>query len=207
VEKPKLLLATGNPGKIREFKDLIVAEISVLIPSDLGLDLEVEETAPDYRTNASTKALAYAVASGLWSLADDSGLEVEALEGAPGLHSARLAGKGKGDDDRRRRLLELLSPHPRPWTAKFRSTLALASPGGELHFSEGVCSGQIIPQERGSGGFGYDPIFLLEGEAGTMAELGIEAKNRLSHRARAFKILEPSLYRALGLDRQLENGA
>jgi XTP/dITP diphosphohydrolase len=193
----QILLATRNPGKIREFMDLIAPEVEVYTPEDLGLEFQVEESAPDYRSNAAAKALAYAAASGLWSLADDSGLEVDALDGAPGLHSARLAGKGKGDDDRRRRLLELLSPHPRPWTAKFRSTLALASPLGELDFSEGICSGQIIPQERGSGGFGYDPIFLLEGETDTMAELGIEAKNQLSHRARAFKALAPRLYQAL----------
>lgn len=199
MDAPKLLLATGNPGKIREFQALIPEGIAVLTPIELGLKLEIAETAPDYKSNAAAKALAYSSESGLWSLADDSGVEVDVLDGAPGLHSARLAGHGKGDRARRIRLLELLSRHPRPWTAQFRATLVLASPRGELESSEGLCLGEILPEERGSGGFGYDPIFLIRGVEQTMAELNIEAKNRISHRAQAFHALLPRLRYLLGL--------
>jgi XTP/dITP diphosphohydrolase len=124
----------------------------------------------------------------LISLADDSGLEVEALAGAPGLYSARYGsqnGEKLSDQDRRVYLIQNLQGKPRPWTARFHATIAIALPNGETHLAEGYCEGEIIPEERGSGGFGYDPIFLLSELGRTMAELSMEEKNRLSHRARA----------------------
>jgi XTP/dITP diphosphohydrolase len=183
----RLLLATTNPGKLTELLPLLDGLGLVLVtPADLGLRLEVEENGATYAENAGLKAAAFCAASGLPCLADDSGLEVDALDGRPGLHSARFSPiPGASDADRRRRLLEQLAGRPRPWTARFRCVVALAIPGQALRFAEGICPGEIIPQERGAGGFGYDPVFLLPELGRTMAELPMEEKNRLSHRARA----------------------
>jgi len=157
-----------------------------ILPADMGVMLEVEEDGATYAENAAKKALAYCSASGLVTLADDSGLEVEALGGKPGLYSARFSGKpGATDADRRKFLLEQLVGHPRPWPAVFRSTVVIALPDGQTFTLDGECRGEIIPEERGNNGFGYDPIFLVEGMDRTMAELSLEEKNRLSHRARA----------------------
>lgn len=196
----RLLLATHNPGKRREMEVLLQGVgLSLVDLVSLRIDRVVEETGGDYAANARLKALAYAQETGLPTLADDTGLEVDALQGAPGLRSARLAGAGRTDADRRRLLLELLSPHPRPWTARFRCVVALAFPEGQVDSAEGTCPGEVIPQERGEHGFGYDPIFLVEGMGRTMAELRIEEKNRLSHRARAVQALLPILRLRLGL--------
>jgi len=178
--------------------------LDLLTPEDVGHLPSVEETGRTYAENARLKALSLARASGYWALADDTGLEVDALDGAPGLHSARLVPTAAGtarpsDADRRRRLLELLSPYPRPWTARFRCVVALASPRGEVDQAEGNCPGEIIPDERGSSGFGYDPLFQIQGSAKTMAELSLREKNRLSHRARAVTALLPVLCRRLDL--------
>lgn len=185
----KLLLATGNQGKLREFRALLAGlDAQLLAPQDLHLDLQVEEKGHTYAENAARKARAYARQSGLLSLADDSGLEVDALDGAPGLYSARYAPQpGATDADRRAYLLEQLRPHPRPWVARFRCTVAVATPKGEVRFTEGLCPGEIIPDERGHGGFGYDPIFLIPELGQTMAELSTAQKNRISHRARAVR--------------------
>ena len=134
----------------------------------------------------------------MWALADDSGLEVDVLEGAPGPRSARLGAPHLSDADRRHLLLEMLHPHPRPWRARFRSVVALASPEGKIDLAEGTCSGEIIAEERGTGGFGYDPIFLVPGTDCTMAELSMVKKNQLSHRARAIEALMPILKIRLG---------
>ncbi|MEW6240318.1 MAG: non-canonical purine NTP pyrophosphatase, partial [Chloroflexota bacterium] len=138
-------------------------------------------------------------ASGLVSLADDSGLEVDALNGAPGLHSARYSLMQRASDtDRRAYLLHNLRGKPRPWTARFRATVAIATPRGDVELAEGICPGEIVPEERGTGGFGYDPIFLLQEMGLTMAELSMDEKNRLSHRARAVQAARPILIRLLG---------
>ncbi|HVF24840.1 MAG TPA: non-canonical purine NTP pyrophosphatase, partial [Anaerolineales bacterium] len=138
----------------------------------------------------------FANASGLISLADDSGLEVDALDGAPGLYSARYSPKPKATDaDRRAYLIQNLQAKPRPWTARFHATIAIAIPNGDLHLTEGICDGEIIPEERGTGGFGYDPIFLLTELGKTMAELSMDEKNRLSHRAKAVMKAKPVLSR------------
>lgn len=198
---PKLLLGTLNLGKQDELRALLAGpSLEILSPQDLGLDIQIEETGATYAENALLKAERFAAQSGLWSLADDSGLEVDALEGAPGFRSARLAGDGKSDSDRRRLLLGMLVDHTRPWWAQFRATVALASPTGEIDLAEGQCLGEIIPEERGTGGFGYDPIFLVYEAGQTMAELGMDEKNHISHRALAVEAIRPVLMARLGLN-------
>ena len=183
----KLLIATNNKGKVKELQELLKdTGFELIIPADINLNLEVEEDGVTYAENASKKALAFAHASGLISLADDSGLEVDALDGAPGLYSARYSPKpGANDADRRAYMLENLRGKSTPWKARFHATIAIAIPNGEVHLVEGNCLGEIIPEERGTGGFGYDPIFLLPHLNKTMAELEMDEKNRLSHRALA----------------------
>lgn len=196
-----LMIASGNPGKQHELRALLdIHGLVLLDPSSLELDLQLSETGEDYASNAKLKASAYARASGMWALADDSGLEVAVLEGAPGPRSARLGAPHLSDADRRQVLLNILHPHPRPWRARFRSVLALASPEGKIDLAEGICSGEIIAEERGSGGFGYDPIFLVDKLDRTMAELNMAEKNRLSHRARAIEALMPILKIRLRLE-------
>jgi XTP/dITP diphosphohydrolase len=185
----KLLIATNNPGKIRELHELLDdMGIELVTPFQIGLDLDVVEDGATYAENATKKALAFARASGLVSLADDSGIEVDALDGAPGLYSARYGspdGNKLSDGERRKYLISKLHDKPRPWTARFCATIAIATPNSQLHITDGVCEGEIIPEERGTGGFGYDPIFLFPELGKTMAELSMDEKNRLSHRARA----------------------
>ncbi len=195
----KLLIATENQGKILELQELLSSlGCELVTPRQLGLALNVVEDGHTYQENAGKKALAYAAASGLISLADDSGLEVDALDGAPGLYSARYSPKpGTNDADRRAYLLENLAGKARPWRAHFHATVAIATPSGDLHFAEGNCYGEIIPEERGSGGFGYDPVFLLTELGQTMAELPMDEKNRLSHRARAVEQAIPILRQVL----------
>jgi XTP/dITP diphosphohydrolase len=191
----KLLIATNNQGKIEELKELLKeAGIEFVTPAQIDLQLDVVEDGSTYRENAGKKAVAFARASGLISLADDSGLEVDALGGAPGLYSARYSPKpGAKDKDRRDFLLQNLADKPRPWKAHFHATIAIAKPTGEVEFAVGNCYGEIIPEERGTGGFGYDPIFLLTELGKTMAELEMDEKNRLSHRARAMMAAIPIL--------------
>jgi XTP/dITP diphosphohydrolase len=193
----KLLIATNNNGKIKELQELLQdTRIKLVTPSQINLDLDVPEDGQTYAENASRKAIAFAKASGLVSLADDSGLEVEALDGAPGLYSARYGspdGKKLSDAERRAFLIQNLQSKLRPWTARFHATIAIAAPNGEIHLAEGFCEGEIIPEERGTGGFGYDPVFLLPELRKTMAELSMEEKNRLSHRARAVMKAKPVL--------------
>ncbi|MCP4142254.1 MAG: RdgB/HAM1 family non-canonical purine NTP pyrophosphatase [Chloroflexi bacterium] len=185
----KLLLASQNQGKLREMQFILQGlPIQIISPAELDIQLDVEETGKTYAENAALKAKAFAKISGLIALGDDSGLEVDALDGAPGLYSARYAPIPNADDgDRRNFLLKNLAAHPRPWTARFRATIAIALPDGKIHFTDGICEGEIIPDERGSGGFGYDPIFYLPEKSCTMAELAEDEKNRLSHRAKALE--------------------
>jgi XTP/dITP diphosphohydrolase len=193
----QLLIATNNQGKVKELQDLLKQTgIELITPAQINLDLDVAEDGQTYAENATKKAVAFAQASGLISLADDSGLEVDALGGAPGLYSARYGasnGEKLSDKGRRDHLLQNLKNKPRPWTARFHATIAIALPDGETHLTEGYCEGEIIPEERGTGGFGYDPIFLLSELGKTMAELSIDEKNRRSHRARAVMNAKPIL--------------
>ena len=188
----KLLLATNNQGKLEELRSLLNGlDLKLVTPADLGLNLQIKETGESYRENAILKAAGFAKATNLWSLADDTGLEVEALDGAPGLYSARYAPQPDATDkDRRLVLLQNLEEKSQPWKAVFRCVVALCGPDGSIITKDGACPGEIIPEERGEGGFGYDPIFLLEVLRLTMAELSLVDKNALSHRSRAvWKIL------------------
>lgn len=193
----QLLIATNNKGKVKELQALLEdTGIELVTPAQIELELEVSEDGQTYAENASKKSIAFAQASGLVALADDSGLEVDALGGAPGLYSARYSPKPNATDkDRRIYLLQNLKDKSRPWTARFHATIAIATPDNQLQITEGFCEGEIIPEERGTGGFGYDPIFLLPELGKTMAELSMGEKNRLSHRARAVMKAKPVLKR------------
>jgi XTP/dITP diphosphohydrolase len=191
----RLLLATYNPGKAAEMRALLEdLDLELVTPQQLGLEVDVEENGVTYAENAALKARAFAHASGILTLADDSGLEVEALGGLPGLHSHRYSTKPNASDaDRRSLLLQRLHGQPRPWRAHFHCTVCICVPQGELYFSEADCPGEIIPEERGDNGFGYDPIFLIPGMHRTMAELEMQEKNSLSHRALAIIKARPRL--------------
>lgn len=182
-----LLIATGNPGKLREFARLLAG-----IPYQLtglreaGITQEVAETADSFEDNARLKAAAYAATSGLLALADDSGLEVDALGGDPGVRSARYGGPGLSDEERVALLLRNLEGVPEERrTARFVCVIALAGPAGVLHTVRGVVEGVITQAPRGADGFGYDPVFLLPRLGRTTAELDPDAKNALSHRGQA----------------------
>ena len=193
-----VLIATTNKGKQAEMFALLENEIYMLrTPQDLSISLKVNETGSTYAENARLKAAAFCKASGLPALADDSGLEVDALDGAPGLFSARFSQKPDATDaDRRALLISKLMNVSRPWKARFVCTMVFARPNGKLYYSHGICRGEIIPEERGNGGFGYDPVFLYGDTNRTMAELGMPEKNRISHRAKATMGILPYMHSA-----------
>jgi XTP/dITP diphosphohydrolase len=206
-----LILGTQNPGKLRELSELLaglVAQTGVRLvrPTERGLQADVDETGSTYAENASLKAVALATSAGMVALGDDSGLEVSALGGAPGLHSARYTGPGASDADRRGRLLHELSQAPPPRPARFVCAIAVAVPGGGVRLFEGECRGEIALAESGSGGFGYDPVFYVPEYGATMAALPQEVKNTISHRARAIQAAVPYLIELLGR-RKLVAGA
>jgi XTP/dITP diphosphohydrolase len=184
---PKLLLATSNPGKIREYRFLLDGlgyQITTL--TEEGIAKIVAELGSNYEQNARLKALTYAKLSQLTALADDSGLEVDALDGEPGVKSARFAGESATDAEKVSLLLAKLDGVP--WerrTACFKCVIAIASPGGHSEVCYGECHGMIALEAKGENGFGYDPIFFLPDIGKTMAELNLETKNQISHRARA----------------------
>lgn len=182
-----LLLATSNPHKIEEFRAIFSdIPLRLLSLNDLQLDIEVEETGITFAENAELKARAYAQASGMLTLADDSGLEIDALGGAPGVQSARYLGRETSYEERFRSILQQLKGLPMEQrTARFRCAIALAEPSGNTRLVEGVIEGVIADSPRGKNGFGYDPIFYLPELGKTFAELAPEHKNRISHRARA----------------------
>jgi XTP/dITP diphosphohydrolase len=184
---PRLLIATNNPGKVDEFRYLLDGcGWELVTPADIGLTLEVEESGQTYAENARMKAEAYSRASGLVALADDSGLEVDALNGRPGVHSARYAGPDRTDEERVQALLEELKNVPdEKRTARFRAVIAIATPEGGLELGEGVVEGRIAREPRGTNGFGYDPVFLLPERGLTTAELPSEDKHAISHRGAA----------------------
>ena len=188
-----LVIASGNPGKVREFAALLAELPLEVLPQPP--DLEVEETGTTFAANAQLKAEAVARATGCWALADDSGLAVEALDGAPGVFSARYA---PTDAERIARLLaELEAASNR--RAAFVAALALADPQGVVQLAvEGRCEGLITEAPRGEGGFGYDPVFLVPELGLTFAEMDKATKARIGHRGRAFAALEPQLRALLG---------
>ena len=184
----KLVVATGNPGKLGEMQEYLND-----LPWQLELkpaDLEIEETGTTFSENACLKASQIAIATKKWAIADDSGLAVDALNGAPGLYSARY---GNTDKERIARLLKELGDNPNR-KAKFICAIAIALPDGEIALqTEGICLGEILKSPRGSGGFGYDPIFYVSERQQTFAEMSAATKNKVSHRGVAFAQLLPKL--------------
>lgn len=197
AKRGELLVATQNPGKKQEYLELLASlKAKIYFPDDLNIHLDVREDGTTYAENARKKASSYARASELLTLADDSGLEVDALGGAPGIHSARyVAGS---DADRVQALLSDLRSVP--WeerTARFRCVIVVVTQEGEIYEAEGVCGGRITFEPVGEGGFGYDPVFYVPDYDSTMAQLSRETKNRISHRARAVQAALPTLRRLL----------
>ena len=194
-----LLIASTNPGKLVEIGALLDdLPIRLALPADIGIRLRVEETGSTYAENAALKAAAYCQASGLVTLADDSGLEVDALGGAPGLRSARFSSKpGATDADRRAKLIQALSRYPHPWTARFRCAVVVAAPHCPVKIFWGAVEGEIIPRESGEHGFGYDRLFWIPAAGKTLAELDMEEKNKFSHRALAVDQAIPYLLEIL----------
>ena len=178
----RLVIASGNAGKLREYRELLAGSAFELV----AFDTEVDEVGKTYAENAKLKAETACERSGLPALGDDSGVEVEALGGFPGLHSARLA---PTQVERTAELLRRLEGKPRPWNARFICVVALAAPGHAAQFFEGECRGEIVPEWRGKAGFGYDPIFLVPGTGKTFGEMPPEEKRKYSHRARAVRAL------------------
>jgi len=186
---PKLLLATSNPGKIREYRFLLDGvgyKITTL--AEEGISKVVTESGNNYEQNAHLKAINYAKLSQLTAIADDSGLEVDALNGEPGVKSARFAGEAATDAEKVSILLARLNGVP--WerrTACFKCVIAIVTPEGQSEICYGECHGMIALEAKGENGFGYDPIFFLPELGKTMAELPLDIKNQISHRARASK--------------------
>jgi len=195
----KLLLATNNQGKIREYQHLLQGLPCELVTlAEVGVDAMVEEEGASLEENARLKATAYAALSRLLTLADDSGLEVDALGGEPGVRSARYAGNGASDRERIDYLLARLADVPEAKRqARFRCVIAIATPKGEVKLSEGECQGVITFAPRGEEGFGYDPVFYLPERGKTVAELTPEEKNQISHRGRAAQEARQILERLL----------
>lgn len=191
----QLLLATRNANKTREFSEILGNEFAVRDLSAEPNALAIEETGSSFAENAILKAVATSRRFPGLVVGDDSGLEVDALEGAPGVYSARYAGPGAKDSDNIARLLSELSKVSieRPYSARFRCVLALARGGELLGPFEGAVEGTIIEPPRGSGGFGYDPVFQPTGLAETFGEITPEKKNRISHRANAIRLLRAAL--------------
>ena len=189
----KICAATGNPGKLKELRRILEKQgHQVLSQNELGLDLDPEETGATFAENAAIKAAAFAAASGLPTVADDSGLCVDALDGAPGVYSARYCGRHGDDEANNRLLLENLQGVPAPRTARYVAAIALARPGRETLVRRGTCEGEVLQAPRGTGGFGYDPLFLCEtGE--TFAQISAEDKNRISHRRRGIEAVLAAL--------------
>lgn len=197
----ELLLATRNPGKLIEVREFL---------SDLPFDLrsltdfphttEVEETGATFADNASIKATAYALQTGAWTLSDDSGLEVDALGGAPGIFSARYAGEDASDAERVQLLLYELAKTADPLRrARFVCAVSLSDPTGRvINVSTGICAGRVAQQPRGQRGFGYDPVFIPDGFEQTFGELSSEVKKLISHRARALDLTRSFLLKLFG---------
>ena len=181
-ERPRLVIASGNAGKIREYRELLSSAGVELV----SFDSEVDEVGGTYAENAQLKAEAACAKSGLPSIGDDSGLEVDALAGFPGIRSARL---GPTQKERTAELLRRLEDVARPWMGRFVCVIALATPGRETLLFEGDCRGEVIPEWRGEAGFGYDPVFLVPGTGKTFGEMPPEEKRKYSHRAMAARAL------------------
>jgi XTP/dITP diphosphohydrolase len=187
ILRPKLLLGTNNWAKVREYRSLLLdVDYQIVTMAEEGIYIEVEESGESMEENAHLKATVIAGKSRLLTLADDSGLEVDALGGEPGRLSARYAGENATDKDRVEYLLKRMKDVPRKdRAALFRCVIALAMPDGKVELYTGVCPGFITFEPRGQQGFGYDPIFYLPGLDKTVAELPLAEKNKISHRGKA----------------------
>ena len=189
----RLVLGTRNSGKVEELRALLSDLPLVLVPSsDLEAPPSVDEDADTLDGNARKKAEAFRAHTGASALADDTGLEVAALDGRPGVHTARFAGPDATPEDNKQRLLEVMEGESNR-RAQFRTVVALAEADGPVHTFEGVCTGTITTEPRGDGGFGYDPLFQPDGHEQTFAEMPAEAKNDISHRRRALDALHEFL--------------
>lgn len=196
----KLLVATHNQGKVAEFAEML-ADLAIewLSLDEIGVEKDVDETGSTFRENAVLKAQTYARMTGLLTLADDSGLQVDALNGEPGIYTARYGGAGLNHEGRYQLLLQNMEGVP--WdqrTARFRCVIALAASDGKLLGAEdGICEGMIALEPAGDGGFGYDPVFFLPEREKTMAQVGSAVKHTISHRGQAMQAIEPLLRRLL----------
>jgi XTP/dITP diphosphohydrolase len=192
----KLLIATNNPGKLREYQEILAnLPVELVSPADAGLTLDPEETGSTFEENAIIKAQAFAQASSLLTLADDSGLEIDALNGEPGVYSARYGNTEKKDHEGRYRLVleKLVDTPSEKRTARFKCVVALAVGEKVTGTADGVVEGVITFSPKGEGGFGYDPVFFVPEFQRTMAELTPDEKNSISHRSRAVQAAMPMI--------------
>lgn len=189
---PRLIVASNNANKLREFAAILGGRFEVVSMRDAGIDADIEETGTTFEENALIKARYVMNVSGCAAIADDSGLEVDALGGAPGVYSARYCGRHGDDEANNDLLLERLEGVPAPRTARYVAAIALVRPGHEPIVRRGTCEGEILTVRRGNGGFGYDPLFLCEtGE--TFAQIAPEVKNEISHRRRGIEAVLAAL--------------
>ena len=196
---PRLLVATTNRGKVAEYRDLLAGlDLDLVTLDEAGISQEADESFHTFEENARSKAVFYAGLGGLLTLADDSGLEVDALGGEPGVRSSRYAGDNATDSDRVNFLLgKLREVPPEKRQARFKCVIAVAAPNGHLEIVNGECEGTIALEPRGENGFGYDPIFYLPQYGKTIAEVSSELKNEISHRGRAARKAREVLARLL----------
>ncbi len=199
MDKKKLIISSNNSHKIREIKEILGYHFEVLPKSSISNAPEVEETGHSFLENARLKAMSLSHCTPEWVLADDSGIEVDALKGDPGIYSARFAGPNATDEDNNQKLLELLehTSHEKR-TARYQCAMVIAHQGHELAHGIGSCEGIILSEYRGQGGFGYDPLFWDESLQKTFAQLTPEEKNQISHRRRALNNLLGKL-KSLGI--------
>lgn len=197
----EIIVATKNKGKIKEIKEALKGiDAKILSIDEIGLEIEIEEDGRAYSENAVKKALDVARRTGKTALSDDSGLEIDALNGKPGITSSRFAGINADDRERNLKILEMMkdAPHGKRW-ARFRCVIAVAEPNGKSYTCEGVCEGEIAESIRGDKGFGYDPIFIVHEYGKTFGELGPEVKDKISHRAKALKKAKELIKRVQGV--------
>ncbi|PID85555.1 MAG: non-canonical purine NTP pyrophosphatase [Chloroflexi bacterium] len=194
-----LLVASHNQGKVKEFAEMLAdLDLAWLSLDDIGLEKDVAETGQTFTENAILKAETYAQETGYLTLADDSGLEVDALNGEPGIYTARYGGAGLDHEGRYRLLLEKLAGVPEAdRSARFQCVIALAAPAGLVGTAVGVCAGRIAEAPVGDGGFGYDPVFFLPDRGMTMAQVPSSVKHQISHRGQALRAVEPLLRKAI----------
>lgn len=192
--KRKLLVATHNRGKVAEYADMLADfELEWLTLSDVGVTMDVDETGDSFLANGRLKAIAYARETGLLTLAEDSGLEVDALGGEPGIYTARYGGEGLLHEERYRFLLSNMEGKT-DRAARFRCVIVLCDENGrEIGFSNGTCEGSIADEPMGDGGFGYDPVFYLPAQGKTMAQVPASTKHQISHRGQALQAIMPQL--------------